>query len=136
MHLTLSYARPEDGPRSGPVIVGWLRDIGKGGVLYDPPERLKGPPAANSHPKSAARCPAVIQMESRYFVVKCPFDLRLGFTRTKDGRPQPVNRLGAASPVRRSKLADILALVDEAEWRVAGRPTIQHMSSRRTSRST
>ncbi len=125
MEITFTYGRPEEGPKSGPVVVGWLRDIEKGGVLYDPPERLKGPEAGSTHAKSAARCPAVIQMESRYFVVKCPFDLRLGFARGKDGKAQLVNRLGTASPVRQGKIGDVLTLVAEAEWRVPGRPTLQ-----------
>ena len=122
MDITLTYARPAEGPGSGPAMVGWLRDIEKGGVLCDPPERLKGPESGSTHAKSAARCPAVIQMESRFFVVKCPFDLHIGFTRGKDGRPQLVNRLGTRSPVRPAKIGDLLVLVSEPEWRVAGGP--------------
>jgi hypothetical protein len=125
MDITLTYARPSEGPGAGPAVVGWLRDIEKGGVLYDPPERLKGPESSGTHAKSAARCPAVIQMESRYFMVRCPFDLHIGFARGKDGRPHLVNRMGARSPVRPARIAELLVLVSEAEWRVPGRPTIQ-----------
>jgi hypothetical protein len=36
-----------------------------------------------------------------------------------------VNRAGAASPIRTSKLNEVLTLVSEAEWRFPDRPTVQ-----------
>jgi hypothetical protein len=125
MDLNITYTRDRDDPKSGPIVVGWFRDSDKGGVLFDPPERLASRNMSRTHAKSASRCPAVIQMESRYFVVKCPYDLHIGFTRDDKGRPALVNRAGAASPVRSSKLNDLLVLVSEAEWRYPDRPTIQ-----------
>ena len=125
MQITITYERPEEGPKSGPITVGWFRDTDKGGVLYEPPERLVSREVDRSHAKSASRCPAVIQMESRYFVVKSPFDMQIGFTRDTNGRPALVNRLGNASPVRSNKLNDLLKLVAESEWRYPDRPTIQ-----------
>jgi hypothetical protein len=125
MQISIDYERPEDGPGSGPVVVGWLRDIVKGGVLYDPPERLVSREVDRSHAKSASRCPAVIQMESRYFQVRCPFDLHVGFTRDEKGKAALVNRGGIASPIRGSKIGEILKLVNEVEWRYPDRPTVQ-----------
>ncbi|MBA3325325.1 MAG: hypothetical protein H0T41_08730 [Rhodobacteraceae bacterium] len=125
MQINVSYEREETGPRSGPVVVGWLRDAAKGGVLYDPPERVSFRDVNRAHAKSAARCPAVINLESRYFLVRCPFDLAVGFVRDKDGRAGLVNRAGAASPIRTNKLNEVLSLVSEAEWRYEGRPTVQ-----------
>jgi hypothetical protein len=109
------------------VTVGWLRSDEKGGVIYDPPERLSFRQTNKVHAKSASRCPAVIQMESRYFVVKCPFDIHLGFQRDGKGQPVLVNRAGTASAIRASKLGEKLKLVSEAEWRYPDRPTIQLM---------
>jgi hypothetical protein len=100
MDITITYERPEEGPRSGPVTVGWLRDTDKGGVIYDPPERLSFRQTNKAHSKSASRCPAVIQMESRYFVVKCPFDIHIGFQRDEKGQGVLVNRAGIASPIQ------------------------------------
>lgn len=64
-------------------------------------------------------------MESRYFVVRSPFDLSVGFTRTEDGAPAMVNRLGDRSPIRTSKLEALLRLAAEAEWQHVDRPIIQ-----------
>ena len=125
MQITMTYDRPEEGPGSGPVTVGWFLTEDKGALLYDPPERLMFRQTNRNHAKSAARCPAVIQMESRYFVVKCPFDLHIGFARDDKGKPVLINRAGAASPVRSSKLNQVLTLVNEVEWRYPDRPTLQ-----------
>jgi len=125
MQITITYARDDEGPRSGPVVVGWLRDVPKGGVLYDPPERVIFRDVRKAHAKSAGRCPAVINLESRYFMVRCPFDLAIGFARDKDGRAALLNRAGAASPIRTNKLNDVLSLVSEQEWRYEDRPTVQ-----------
>ncbi len=125
MRISIDYERPEQGPASGPVTVGWFLTSDKGAVLYDPPERVSVRQTNRTHAKSAGRCPAVIQLESRYFMVKCPFDLHIGFGRDAKGKAQLINRLGGASPVRSNKLGEVLTLVNEAEWRFPDRPTVQ-----------
>jgi hypothetical protein len=125
VEFNLTYERPEEGPGSGPLTVGWFLASDRGAVLYDPPERVIIRPPNRGHAKSAARCPAVVQLESRYFVVKCPFDLHIGFQRDDNGKAVLVNRAGAASPIRSSKLNEVLTLVSEAEWRFPDRPTVQ-----------
>ena len=125
MQITITYDREEEGPRSGPIMVGWLRTTDKAGILYDAPERVSFRQTNRTHAKSAARCPAVIQLESRYFMIKCPFDLHIGFERDAKGQAVLVNRAGAASAVRSAKLNEVLTLVGEAEWRYADRPTVQ-----------
>ncbi|MFC7706459.1 hypothetical protein ACFQXB_20025 [Plastorhodobacter daqingensis] len=125
MRINIIVEREAEDPRSGPVVVGWFRATEKGGVLFDPPERVTFRETNRSHAKSAARCPAVINLESRYFLIRCPFDLHIGFGRDASGKPVLINRAGAASPIRSNKLNEVLTLVSEAEWRYPGRPTIQ-----------
>ena len=125
MDINISFDRPEDGPKAGPVTVGWFLTSDKGAVLYDPPERLLFRQANKAHAKSASRCPAVIQMESRYFVVKCPFDIHLGFGRDDKGKAHLVNRAGVGSSIRGNKLGEVMTLVAETEWRYPDRPTVQ-----------
>ena len=126
MHFTVTYERPlDDTPGSGPVRIGWLLDDTKAGVVFDPPERVRSVEMNKRHAKSASRCPAVINLESRYFVIKCPFDLHLRFARDKNGKPGLRNMLGEASPVRSRKLHEHLHVTAEAEWRYKDRPTIQ-----------
>jgi len=113
VQITVTYDRPDEGPRSGPVQVGWFLANDKAAVLYDPPERLVSRQVSRVHAKSASRCPAVIQMESRYFVIKC------------QGKGVLVDRAGTASPIRGNKLGEVLTLVSEVEWRFPDRPTVQ-----------
>jgi hypothetical protein len=117
---------PAPAPRpSGPVQVGWFLAEDKGGVIYEPPERMRSVEVNRTHAKSASRCPAVINMESRYFVIRCPFDLHLRFARGKDGKAGVRNMLGEASPVRPAKLNQLIHVTSEPEWRYKDRPTIQ-----------
>ena len=125
MEIRLDYDRPEEEPGSGPLTVGWFLASDKGAVLYDPPERVVIRPPNKAHAKSASRCPAVIQLESRYFMVKCPFDLHIGFKRDENGKPQLVNRASVGSTIRGNKMGEVLTLVNEAEWRYPDRPTVQ-----------
>ena len=125
MQINISVEPPEADATRGPVTVGWFLTSDKGAVLFDAPERLGSRQVNRSHAKSAGRCPAVIQMESRYFVVNCPYDIHIGFKRDEKGKAVLVNRAGVASPVRGSKLGEIVTLVAEAEWRHADRPTVQ-----------
>lgn len=125
MQINLSFDRPEDGPGSGPIQVGWFLTSDKGAVMYDPPERVTFRQTNRAHSKSASRCPGVIQLESRYFMVKCPFDIHIGFGRNEKGKAHLINRAGSASPIRGNKLGEVLTLVNEAEWRFPDRPTIQ-----------
>jgi len=123
-HVT--YDRPEIEARSGPVHVGWLLKHNDSGVIFAPPERVRSVEMNRRHAKSASRCPAVINLESRYFVIQCPFDLHLGLAQDDEGGPlRLVNRAGGASPVRPKTLSKHLYLVDKTEWRYPDRPTIQ-----------
>ena len=127
MQLSVSFENTAGttGRSSGPVQVGWFLSEPKGGIIYDPPERFRGAEKDRTHAKSASRCPAVINMESRYFVIPCPFDLNLGFARDKEGRPGVRNLSGAKSGIRAGKLNQKIHVTPEIEWRYPGIPTIQ-----------
>ncbi len=110
---------------SGPVQVGWFLNTQKAGIVYFPPERVRSAEMNKTHAKSASRCPAVINMESRYFMIRCPFDLNLEFVRDKDGRPAMRNLNGDKSGIRANKLREKLHITAEHEWRYSGVPTLQ-----------
>lgn len=111
--------------RTGPVQVGWLTAEEKASIVYFQPERFRSAETSKTHAKSASRCPAIVNMESRYFVIRCPFDLHLRFARSKEGKAGVRNMLGDTSPVRKSKLNDLIHMTNEVEWRYPDRPTLQ-----------
>ena len=125
MEISINYMRPDGDPRGEAVKIGWLLADKLSSVVYLPPERLRSADVNRSHAKSASRCPAILALENRYVVVRCPFDLHLGFARDKNGVPILKNLLGDKSPVRRSKLNKLLSVVSESEWRYLDRPIIQ-----------
>ncbi len=126
MQLSVHFENTQDtSPKSGPVQVGWFLNQKKAGIVYFPPERVRSVEMNKSHAKSASRCPAVINLESRYFLVRCPFDLNLEFVRDKDGRPAMRNLNGDKSGIRANKLRDKLHIAAEHEWRYADVPTLQ-----------
>ncbi|NDV02516.1 hypothetical protein [Pseudoroseicyclus tamaricis] len=126
MQLSVSFENTEGSSRgSGPVTVGWLLTEQKGGIIYAPPERVRSVDVDRRHAKSASRCPAVINLESRYFLIRCPFDIHIGFTRDDKGKAALRNLAGETSSIRPSKLGEKLHLTNEAEWRRPGVPTLQ-----------
>ncbi|MFK8080966.1 MAG: hypothetical protein AB8B97_11830 [Granulosicoccus sp.] len=112
-------------PGKSPVQVGWFLNERKGGVIFYQPERVRSANQNKKHAKSASRCPAVINLESRYFLVRCPYDLNLEFVRDKDGRTGIRNLNGERSGIRSGKLREKVVIVNEAEWRYPTVPTIQ-----------
>lgn len=112
-------------PNSGPVKVGWFMNDPKGSIIYFPPERVRSADKNKNHAKSASRCPAVINLESRYFMIRCPYDLNLEFVRDQDGKPAMRNLNGDMSGIRANKLREKLHITAEHEWRYPGVPTIQ-----------
>lgn len=127
MKLSVSFedTREGSGKTSGPVTVGWFLNERKASIVYLPPERVRSVDLNRRHAKSASRCPAVINMESRYFLIRCPFDINIGFFRDDKGKPALRNLSGEASTIRGSKLSEKLHLTSEVEWRHPEVPTIQ-----------
>ncbi len=112
-------------PGSGPVTIGWLLKEQRGSAIYEAPRRVRSAEMSRTHAKSASRCPAILNLESRHVEVSCPFDLHLAFIRDREGRAGLRNLAGPASPVRANRLSDVIHLVNEAEWRYPDRPTVQ-----------
>ena len=125
MSFTFSYERSHEDPKSSPVTIGWFYGEEKTSVVYFPPERLRVRNTDSKASKSASRCPAIINIESRYAVIRCPFDLQLGFVRDSKGVPRIRNLLGDKSPIRNHKLGEKVVMIGESEWRFENRPTIQ-----------
>lgn len=108
-----------------PLKIGWIVDAPKAGFIYFEPERVKTDIAPQQHAKSAARCPAVLDMESRHFLIRCPFDLHIALIKDDKGRTQIRNLAGDDSAIRQNYLAKEIHLVSEKEWRHPSRPMIQ-----------
>ncbi len=127
MEISINYVRDQDDPRSGPVRIGWslVKTDNAPPMMYYPPERVRSPDVSRTHAKSASRCPAIINLESRYFLVRCPFDLNMAFQRDKDGRPAIQLLDGSMAAIRSNAMNRQITIVTEQEWRYPDRPTVQ-----------
>lgn len=126
MKFTLSYDLPIDEEVKGPIKIGWfLASNSIPPVILDPPRRVKLRETQRGHSKSASRCPAILNLESRYFEILCPIDLNLEFTRDKDNRPGFRDLNGESSGTRRKHLSSMISVTNEREWRYPDRPTFQ-----------
>ncbi|MBF7688753.1 hypothetical protein [Acinetobacter rathckeae] len=124
MEINFTIGDCEQKALDGPLQVGWFLTEEQGALLFEAPYRLRSM-SQNRHAKSASRCPAILQLESRYFVINCPYDLHLRFARDSEGKPTLVNVLGDKSAVRQNKLSKLLSLVQEKEWRSPQIPILQ-----------
>ena len=118
-------APPSPGARTRTTEVGWLVDWPHATFIFDAPRTVgdKPPPAAS--PKSANRCPALLDHEARLYEIRCPFDLSLKIGRGRDGRPAVVNTAGRGSSVAAPRLADVVHLMEQERWRDPRRPVVQ-----------
>ena len=127
MRFSFSIDSGSDGseePR-GPVTVGWLLKDPRAGVVFEPPARCRSPESTSDNAKSASRCPAILNLESRFYEVKCPFDLHLQLSRDQSGQLALNNMLGEKSSIRNSILKQILKIAPVDEWRYGDKPTLQ-----------
>lgn len=124
MYINFTIKDDQKNIGEGPIQVGWFLTEDKSAILFEAPYRMHSQ-SQTKHAKSASRCPAVLQLESRYFVINCPFDFHLRFVRDAQGKPTLVNVLGDQSPVRTNKLRELLTLVNENEWQTPQIPILQ-----------
>jgi hypothetical protein len=126
--LSLGDICPEssiDDRSAEPALVGWLIDSTGASLIYDEPRRVRTGSAGRQHAKSASRCPAVIDMESRHFMITCPYDLHLRAEKDEVGKWKLRNVAGPDSNVRPNHLAKHVHLVAQQEWRHPDRPILQ-----------
>ena len=125
MEFSINHTRQPKESKSGVVKLGWFFADETGSIVYFPPERLRTVDLNRTHAKSASRCPAVIGLESRYVMVRCPFDMHIGFVSDDKGKPVLRNLMGIKSPAQSAKLNQSLSITSESEWRFADWPTMQ-----------
>lgn len=68
MYINFTVSDDEKNIGEGPIQVGWFLTKDKASILFEPPYRMRSQ-SQTKHAKSASHCPAVLQLESRYFVL-------------------------------------------------------------------
>ncbi|MEP2735526.1 MAG: hypothetical protein ABJP34_04435 [Erythrobacter sp.] len=120
-------AEAETRGKSRTVTVGWTVRFagGAGDAIWAPPKSFtRSDPKATSG-KSIQACPAAIDFDRRHFVVPCPVDLTLAFTRQANGQLQLTDADGEGSAMRPQGRANLFQVQPANEWRHPERPIIQ-----------
>ena len=109
--------------------VGWLIDAERAGFIWEAPTRLRLTATDSRHAKSVTACPAVIDQESRYFVVPCPISARLKVRiDPSTGEATVANAAGDQSAIRTKSLGELVKRVNAREWRHPDRPMLQFVT--------
>ena len=112
--------------KSRTVTVGWTtRWTGNGSAIWAPPKAFSRSDPKAASAKSIQACPAAIDFDRRHFVVPCPVDLELAFTRNAQGQLTLVDNDGEQSAMRPQGRANLFIVQPQSEWRSPDRPIIQ-----------
>ena len=107
------------------IDVGWTLIDFPASVIWSDPEPFTRNLPKSTTAKSVQVCPAALDFDAGYFVVKCPIDLHIRFVIDQNGRPIVQNVDGEKSSVRDHFLNQLLMVVSPNEWRHPERPIIQ-----------
>ncbi|AKQ40926.1 hypothetical protein CP97_00980 [Aurantiacibacter atlanticus] len=119
-------AEAEKRGRNRSLTVGWtVRWPGVGDTIWAPPKTFTRSDAKAASAKSIQACPAAIDFDRRHFVVPCPVDLELAFTRNAQGQLQLTDANGEQSAMRPQGRANLFQLQPPGEWRHPERPILQ-----------
>lgn len=105
--------------------VGWTIEPRPGGLVWGNPESITRDNVKSRSPKAVTRCPAVIDLEARYFMIRCPFDLAIRLEQAPDGQVRFQNINGIESTLNANALAQIFSVSGRDQWRHPKRPIIQ-----------
>jgi hypothetical protein len=108
----------------GIATVGWTVEPLSGGTIWYAPEAVERDTIKTPSPKAVTKCPAVLDFEARYYVVRCPFDIHVKLRLTDKG-PQldfPEGNMGAMSPDAFKRMT---TFSPPDQWRHPRRPVMQ-----------
>ncbi len=106
------------------IDIGWMIRAAHASFIWEEPVRFQRDSLPCPSPKSVQRCPSVMDLESRYFVIRCPVDLEIGLKKA-DGGYCLTNLLGEKGALSPEKFSHFVSLNAPAQWRSEDRPIIQ-----------
>lgn len=107
------------------VTVGWTVRFAQGNAIWAAPKSFSRSDPKATSAKSIQVCPAAIDFDRRHYVIPCPVDLTLAFTRNAQGGLQLTDADGEASQMRPQGRANLFQLQPQNEWRHPERPILQ-----------
>lgn len=103
--------------------VGWIVDAPYGDFLFKAPapKRTDRTPALSG--RAVQACPAVNELEKRLFVVKCPFDIKMGVDKTGDSYELFYDE--ERTRLDPDVVARFVTFMPQKLWRNSAKPVVQ-----------
>ena len=106
------------------IKVGWLIDESvKATFIYYEPIRVKQERSIPLSKRAVQACPAINQLERRYFEIKFPFDITLGYEKKNNNHNLYV--LEDKTRIDHELINQFIFLMRPELWRDPNKPTIQ-----------
>ena len=110
-------------PGKKSVKIGWLIDAPTAGFLYSAPKPVKGYRAPPLSARAVQACPAVNELERRYYEVSFPFDLHLRYA-FEEGEHQ-LYTIPEGTRLDEGLVPQHVFLMKPEHWRVPEKPVLQ-----------
>ena len=112
--------------KSGRVVrIGWLLDVNQAALIYEEPRPLRHKAEKPASSKALTNCPAVQNVEARYYEILCPFDLRIALRQGPQGGLGLQDASGPQSAFSPQIFPQVVQLLDQARWRDPQRPVMR-----------
>ena len=104
--------------------VGWTIEPQLGGFIWYNPETIVRDISKTPSPKALSKCPAVLDLESRYYLFRAPFDIQMILVFSKEGVkfkcPNP-----ESATINPGTLNSLVKFSPPNQWRHPDRPIFQ-----------
>ncbi len=105
------------------VMVGWGLDLENSSIIFPAPKPISKYRNKAISNRSVQACPAVNQLEKDYFVIECPFNLRLRCIKNQTSYDLHVVQEGTR--LDDDLIKAFVVLMNPATWREKNTPVIQ-----------
>ena len=110
-------------PKVEPLTVGWIVDAPFGDFAFEAPEAKRKDRSPALSGRAVQACPAVNELEKRLFVVKAPFDIKIGVE--KDGENYELFYDEQRTRVDPDVISRFITFMPQNLWRSPKRPVFQ-----------
>lgn len=105
------------------VKVGWGLDLEHSSVVFQSPKSLLKYREKSLSNRAIQACPAVNELERDFFVIECPFDIRLRCS--NDENSYNLHMVEMGTRLDEDLIKEYLVLMDPKTWRKKDTPVIQ-----------
>ena len=105
-------------------MVGWIVMPHVGGFIWYPPKTFLREVGKSPAAKSLTKCPAVLDLESRYYLIRAPFDIQFELLFSKKNGVQLKYKDSIQSSISSNTLNALVYILPSDKWRHPEKPIL------------